>query len=80
MVAGIVPRPTAIEVVPVRFATGLITTVAVVELPPGSQLMLTAVGFATSRFAACIVPIQAVSPSSATTALEPILLKTDESI
>jgi hypothetical protein len=77
---GNVPRPTAIEVVPARVATGLITRVADVELPPGSQLMLTVAGVAVSTFAACMVPMQAVSPSSATTALEPIFLKTDESI
>jgi hypothetical protein len=79
-VVGIVPRPTVIEVDPVRLATGFTTTVAVVELPPGSQLTNTAVGVAVSTFAACMVPMQAVSPSSATTALAPNFLKTDKSI
>jgi hypothetical protein len=79
-VDGIVPRPTEIEVLPVRLATGCTTIVAVVELPPGSQLMLTGFGVALSTIAACVDPMQAVSPSSATTALEPIFLKTDESI
>jgi hypothetical protein len=80
MVAGSVPKPTEIEAVPVRLVTGFTTNVAVVLLPPGSQLMLTAAGVATSWFAACIVPMQAVSPSSATTALEPVFRMTDESI
>src|SRR5581483_2537691 len=77
---GNVPIPTEIEVLPLRVANGCITSVADVELPPGSQLMLTVAGVALSTFAACIDPMQAVSPSSATTALEPIFRKTDESI
>src|SRR3954468_22478071 len=74
------PTVTLMVAAPERAVTGFTTMLAGA---PGPALVLqvtATVAVAVSRFAACIVPAQIVSPSSAPKARKPWFFNTDESI